>query len=381
FVAGWSTQTNRDTKLYILPDNITVIHEPANICSKGDRYIKHKLFLLIVVCSATENFERRMAIRDSWGNQMKYIELAKIYNKIRDNYKNYNYTYDLYIDPDGSGQQAKPGLAQMLPEVAKMLQVNLIDSKTENVPEKRFSDDDEVLIPQFDMNKELNDDTKNYEDYDTNVMKIPPRGYEDNPDLGKILDLLKKDKNLLKIRQNLEPSNTEVDFKLVFLLGLPPQKNDTDIQDRIEEEIDQFGDVIQEGFTDSYNNLTLKSIMMLKWINNNCNESANLRNRSKEHDAKQARDHTGPEYMLIGDLICGARPLLDPTNKCRSSCTRQGICAARASPRLPPRDDPSFSYSSTATTCAAHARVTSHRITSQHMLELNAALIQPAVVD
>lgn len=31
-----------------------------------------------------------------------------------------------------------------------------------------------------------------------------------------------------------------------------------------------LGDIIQENFVDSYNNLTLKSILMLKWVNNNC---------------------------------------------------------------------------------------------------------------
>lgn len=30
------------------------------------------------------------------------------------------------------------------------------------------------------------------------------------------------------------------------------------------------GDIIQENFVDSYNNLTLKTILMLKWANNNC---------------------------------------------------------------------------------------------------------------
>lgn len=31
-----------------------------------------------------------------------------------------------------------------------------------------------------------------------------------------------------------------------------------------------LGDIIQENFIDSYNNLTLKTILMLKWANNNC---------------------------------------------------------------------------------------------------------------
>lgn len=271
-VAGWTTHTNRDTKLYVLPNNVTIIHEPTDICHKEERAVKNKLFLLIVVCSSTENFERRIAIRDSWGNQTKYIDLAKIFNKTRDRYKNYNYTYDLYTEPNNSRQKRAAGFAEMLPEIQKILQNNLIDSKTDNVPEKRF-DEDDGMLPQFDMNEVLGDEADaNYYD-DSNVMKIPPRGYEDNPDLGKLLSLLKKDKHFPKVQESFVPGNAAVDFKLVFLLGLPPSRNDSDVQDRIEEEIDKYKDVIQEGFTDSYNNLTLKSIMMLKWINNNCNES------------------------------------------------------------------------------------------------------------
>lgn len=257
-----------------MPNNVTVIHEPTNICPKEDRPIKNKLFLLIVVCSATENIEKRIAIRNSWGNQTKYIDLVKIFNKTRDRYKSYNYTYDLYTEPN-SRQKRAAGIAEMLPELAKMLQNNL-PSKTEEVPEKRFNDDD-AMLPEFDMNKVLNEDTEFDYYEDTNVMKIPPNGHEDNPDLGKILSILRKDKNFPIIGESTESGDT-VDFKLVFLLGLPPSRNDSDVQDRIEEEIDKYGDVIQEGFTDSYNNLTLKSIMMLKWINNNCNESGEYTN-------------------------------------------------------------------------------------------------------
>lgn len=31
-----------------------------------------------------------------------------------------------------------------------------------------------------------------------------------------------------------------------------------------------LGDIIQENFVDSYNNLTLKTVLMLKWTNRNC---------------------------------------------------------------------------------------------------------------
>lgn len=43
-----------------------------------------------------------------------------------------------------------------------------------------------------------------------------------------------------------------------------------DTQLRITEESDIKNDLIQEGFLDTYNNLTLKSVMMLKWVKNHC---------------------------------------------------------------------------------------------------------------
>lgn len=61
--------------------------------------------------------------------------------------------------------------------------------------------------------------------------------------------------------------------KILFLLGQP--QNDDKLQYRINYENDVNGDIIQENFVDSYNNLTLKSIMMLKWITNNCNDKGN----------------------------------------------------------------------------------------------------------
>ena len=68
---------------------------------------------------------------------------------------------------------------------------------------------------------------------------------------------------------NDEKSSQHQDYavKIVFLIG-QPQSNDT--QQKIINESDMYGDVIQESFIDSYNNLTLKTIMMLKWVNGNC---------------------------------------------------------------------------------------------------------------
>lgn len=62
-------------------------------------------------------------------------------------------------------------------------------------------------------------------------------------------------------------SNNLFNVKIVYLIG-QTQNNET--QTMINQESDYFGDIVQESFLDSYNNLTLKSIMMLKWVTTNC---------------------------------------------------------------------------------------------------------------
>ncbi|XP_076030130.1 beta-1,3-galactosyltransferase 1-like [Oratosquilla oratoria] len=55
--------------------------------------------------------------------------------------------------------------------------------------------------------------------------------------------------------------------KLVFLLGNP---HDSSIQPQVVEEYRTHGDVLQEDFLDSYLNLTLKTVMGLKWAWRHC---------------------------------------------------------------------------------------------------------------
>ncbi|KAJ8704713.1 hypothetical protein PYW07_011901 [Mythimna separata] len=460
-VAGWSMDTNRDTKIYVQPKNNTTIHSPRNICPRSSN---DRLFLLIVVCSSTVNFKRREAIRETWGNYRSYQEMSKLYHTVKQRYITYNYTYDLYNEQDANNvsidrvRRDISSFSRLLPELAKVLKDNLVNNeKTDDVlSEKRF--DDDVMLPEFDMNAELGENTvANYEEYyeDTNIMKIPPKGYEDTPDLEKVLSMLKGNKNFKKVKEKLVlPDVSDPDYKVVFLLGMPTNDNDSYVQNKIEEESEKYGDVIQEGFVDSYNNLTLKSIMMLKWITNNCNDSVryflktdddmyinvpslieNLRNRSRDFDLKN-KGRNAKEYMLIGDLICGARPVSDFNNKWYSpkymygghvypkylsgtgyalsaAAARAlygaalrtnyfhledvyitGFCAGRAHPRIIPRDDSSFSYltpwwasggtrwsGSVMRACAVHARATAHRVAPDLMVKLHTMLRRPVLLD
>lgn len=65
---------------------------------------------------------------------------------------------------------------------------------------------------------------------------------------------------------SLFPSGADVDPAFN-----PPGNEQVDeLQLRLVNESEVYGDIIQESFIDSYNNLTLKTIMMLKWVTNNC---------------------------------------------------------------------------------------------------------------
>ena len=55
--------------------------------------------------------------------------------------------------------------------------------------------------------------------------------------------------------------------RVVFLLGLP---SDHETSLKVYKEAEQYGDVIQGHFLDTYRNLTLKSVMGLRWISEYC---------------------------------------------------------------------------------------------------------------
>jgi len=113
------------------------------------------------------------------------------------------------------------------------------------------------------------------------------------------------------------------DVRVVFLVG--ELFNGTD-EDKIVEESDQFGDILQEEFIDSYQNLTLKSLMLLKWFTTSCdkgNSKQSIQYLMKTDDDmyvnlvklyELVRNNKKPN-LLVGTLICNAVPIKDPYNK------------------------------------------------------------------
>lgn len=89
----------------------------------------------------------------------------------------------------------------------------------------------------------------------------------------------------------------------------------------MEEENFSYHDIIQENFLDTYNNLTLKSVMMLKWVISNCNKAKFLMKTDDDMFINVAMLlktlHSKPQNtsILLGALICNAKPISDRKNK------------------------------------------------------------------
>lgn len=68
-------------------------------------------------------------------------------------------------------------------------------------------------------------------------------------------------------------SSSVLSIRTIFLVG---QSESNETNDDIKKESSLTNDIIQENFLDSYNNLTLKTVMLLKWVNKKCSKKGKL---------------------------------------------------------------------------------------------------------
>ena len=110
--------------------------------------------------------------------------------------------------------------------------------------------------------------------------------------------------------------------KVVFLVG--KLKNESSpVMTEVQHEAEEHGDVLQEDFIDSYANLTVKSVMMLKWFTQNCKDTPYLLKTDDDMyiNLKNLYDMVTKNknpYLMAGSSICGAKPIRDPSNKWHS---------------------------------------------------------------
>uniref|UniRef100_A0A182NR88 RING-type E3 ubiquitin transferase n=1 Tax=Anopheles dirus TaxID=7168 RepID=A0A182NR88_9DIPT len=309
-IVGWGLNTSRQTIDYVLPYENTTIIDPLNVCSTEERAgladESEKVYLLIVVCSSASNFEARQTIRQTWGNvrEFNYDQFRRLHARLRGDYlepkvamgvrglKDYMWTVPVEATAqsnevhtklnsshssdtnDNSSSSSNTNSNSMLHMNLNIKLVFLVgQSESDYIHQHQRSEP-----PAGDSEG----DTKR-------SLTVEPTGVDPSPTDG-----------TGTLRLSLFPSGGDVDP--AFNVGSGGAELQDETQLRIVNESEVYGDIIQESFIDSYNNLTLKTIMMLKWVTNNCDgkESQEQARRTPATDKKQylqfqleTRDYTG----------------------------------------------------------------------------------------
>ena len=63
----------------------------------------------------------------------------------------------------------------------------------------------------------------------------------------------------------------DINIRVVFIMGMKPQN--PEVQKALLFESEQYGDIIQEDFMDTYRNLTYKGVAGLKWVTQHCSHA------------------------------------------------------------------------------------------------------------
>lgn len=94
------------------------------------------------------------------------------------------------------------------------------------------------------------------------------------PDMGNSLQLLiiiasapSHSEARMAVRQTWGHYKVRRDVSIAFMLG---KTNNSSLQNQLNSEEYMYGDIIQGKFLDTYDNLTLKTISMLEWVDNYC---------------------------------------------------------------------------------------------------------------
>ncbi|XP_035657743.1 beta-1,3-galactosyltransferase 1-like [Branchiostoma floridae] len=192
-----------------------------------------------------------------------------------------------------------------------------IEEKKPDIPEPKKS-----IKSELDLNTEVESGShRNPHPYKL-TMNHPDKCADQDVFLIVIISTIHKNvENRRAIRETWGSENSAPGFvvKRLFALG---KTSDPKMQALVQKENEQFGDIIQEDFVDTYHNLTLKTVMCLRWVSNYCAHSkffmktdddmyvsfANLAKVLQALPTEKAR------RMAMGYVISGA-PIRNPKSK------------------------------------------------------------------
>ena len=113
--------------------------------------------------------------------------------------------------------------------------------------------------------------------------------------------------------------NNSANARYAFLLG---ENQNTELQEVLSKESEQFGDIVQENFVDAYSNLTYKTIMGYKWAASYCSVAKAVLKTDDDMyiNVPNVLDIVRKDYILLQTNVVGAcsqvaYPLRDASSK------------------------------------------------------------------
>ncbi|XP_055055215.2 beta-1,3-galactosyltransferase 1 [Misgurnus anguillicaudatus] len=115
---------------------------------------------------------------------------------------------------------------------------------------------------------------------------------------------------------------SRVNILKLFFLGQPPQSNSI-LQQHLEKESQEYGDIVQMDFVDTYKNLTIKTMMIMNWIATYCrcarygmkSDADSFLNVPYLVNYMHAQGESSGENYITGSVIRDGHPKRDSLNK------------------------------------------------------------------
>ncbi|XP_019949116.2 beta-1,3-galactosyltransferase 2 [Paralichthys olivaceus] len=110
------------------------------------------------------------------------------------------------------------------------------------------------------------------------------------------------------------------DTLTVFYMGVPEGGQGSSLQDKLEEESREHADIIQMNFLDNYQNLTIKTVMMMNWVATHCPRASYVMKVDSDifvnvfHLLRWLRS-CPRQAFITGSLIRDGRPRRDSNSK------------------------------------------------------------------
>lgn len=122
----------------------------------------------------------------------------------------------------------------------------------------------------------------------------------------------------IAVRETWGLFNNTKSVKIYFLLG---KTHNSTVQEFINMESDLYQDIVVENFVDTYNNLTIKTLMLLKLVKLECEDRVKFVMKVDDdtfvnmNNLFQALKNVKRKSTIFGKLICRSRPIRNYSEK------------------------------------------------------------------